>query len=75
MREQSEQFPGNPYVNMYGVANGEVEDAVLALAYEQRTANLIAFLAHATQSGGNGAEMRRLHKQVVERLGLERGES
>ena len=71
----SKELPSNPYVNIYGVANGEVEDAVLALAYEQRTANLIAFLAHAAQSGGNGAEMRRLHRQVVERLGLERGES
>lgn len=43
--------------------------ATLALAYEQRTANLIAFLAWEPTREATDADVQ-LQKQIVERLGL-----
>lgn len=45
--------------------------ATLALAYEQRTANLIAFLG----DGGHGDAYRLLQEQIVTRLGLDEVQS
>lgn len=48
----------------------EVVGAILALAYEQRTANLIAFLdgAHEPLPPGDGP--LELYTEIVKRLGL-----
>lgn len=62
----SEQFPGNPYVDPYVESCSGLEEqeaATLALAYEQRTANLIAL--HAFDP------TLTLRRQIDARLGLE----
>lgn len=46
-------------------------EGVLALAYEQRTANLIAFLSLAEREGwGEDADGRTMRAQIVEALDL-----
>ena len=67
-------FPGNPFVSEYVTSDADVEDedvaqAVMALAYEQRTATMLQFLMWEPTRGVDslGAE---LQKQIVQRLGL-----
>lgn len=49
-------------------------EATLALAYEQRTANLIAYAAHLGQTSNHSA-MSVLENQVDSRLGLDGDDS
>jgi hypothetical protein len=70
---------GNPH---YGAAQttghedgGDIE-ATLALAHEQRTANLIAYQANVERSYQNtltrarSGQANELNRQIIERLGL-----
>lgn len=58
------------------IALGQLE-ATLALAYEQRTANLIAYQANVEQSyfktlqKARSGQANALNRQIIERLGLE----
>ena len=67
----SDAMPGNPHYgedapDFAATLDGrEVTGALLALAYEQRTANLIAFLGD-----GQFSEASLIHKEIVKRLGL-----
>lgn len=45
-------------------------EATLALAYEQRTANLIAFYGDGPAGGQWDESYSELHRQITERLGL-----
>lgn len=45
-------------------------EATLALAYEQRTANLIAFYGDGPKVDAGDPAYAELHRQIVERLGL-----
>jgi len=51
-------------------------DATLVLAYEQRTANLIAYQAnversyHQTLTRARSGQANELNRQIIERLGL-----
>ena len=64
-------LPGNPHANVNvdyadtndGRINGE---AILALAYEQRTANLIAYI----ETFGGGIEYETIWADIRARLGL-----
>lgn len=64
-------LPGNPHANVNvdfadtndGRINGE---AILALAYEQRTANLIAYV----ETFGGGIEYETIWADIRARLGL-----
>ena len=64
-------LPGNPHANVNvdyadtndGRINGE---AILALAYEQRTANLIAYI----ETFGGGIEYGTIWADIRARLGL-----
>ena len=64
-------LPGNPHANVNvdfadtndGRINGE---AILALAYEQRTANLIAYI----ETFGGGIDYDDIWHEVGTRLGL-----
>jgi hypothetical protein len=55
---------------------GDIE-ATLALAYEQRTANLIAYQAnversyHHTLTRARSGQANELNRTIIERLGLE----
>lgn len=65
-------FPGNPYAEN-ALSHPGYEDigaAVMALAYEQRTATLLQFLMWEPTRGvdSSGAE---LQKQIVQRLALD----
>ncbi|WP_440102425.1 hypothetical protein [Glutamicibacter mishrai] len=63
-------LPGNPYANVNvdyadtndGRINGE---AILALAYEQRTTNLIAYMSHA-----DSEQYEAIWRELKARLGL-----
>ncbi|MFL0579570.1 hypothetical protein [Dietzia sp. 179-F 9C3 NHS] len=60
----SPHLPGNPYGSV--TPNfASTTDAVFALTYEQRTANLIAFLS-ADPTGPR----QEVHEQIMQRLGL-----
>ena len=73
----SHNMPGNPYATHSYVADDLPEtdvdwaivQATMALAYEQRTANLTAL--YAAQIRVNRPVPRGLHDLVFERLGLE----
>ena len=71
MSKQS--LPGNPH--MQGADNGElpyesfaIAQATLALAYEQRTANLIALMADGASGPIPGVDYNTLANQIVARL-------
>ena len=68
----SNNFPGNPYAGRepHTAADGIIS-ALDTLAYEQRTANLIAFLDQCNRNGGTGPEVYALQRQVIARLGLD----
>ncbi|MGP5262763.1 MULTISPECIES: hypothetical protein [Glutamicibacter] len=58
-------LPGNPYANMKDGVNET--RATLALAYEQRTASLIALMADEDYAKRYGAQVS---KEISKRLGL-----
>ena len=72
----SNTLPGNPHCGVLTNTGYTTEtpefaatcqiEATLALAFEQRTANLIAFYG----DGGQGEAYVELHNQIVARLGL-----
>lgn len=77
------ELPGNPFAEEGAVYtedanNASVVNATLALAFEQRTANLIALYSmdeSARQGMVDGADMHSgnwadITKQIKERLGL-----
>lgn len=76
------QMQGNPYINhleTFTTTDAEAQmNATLALAFEQRTANLIALYSmddDARQGMIDGASMHSEHwvdvtRQIKERLGL-----
>lgn len=51
------------------VARAQAE-ATLSLAYEQRTANLIAMYSDGAEGAVSGVDYAALIKQIAERLGL-----
>jgi hypothetical protein len=59
----SKYIPGNPFDNEYA----EQTEAILALAYEQRTANLIALMCSNKVSTKRATELR---DEILYRLGL-----
>lgn len=65
-------LPGNPHISADDV---HVRDAVLALAFEQRTANDIAYLQLAATGQLTGARpdgnWRELEGEIRTRLGLD----
>jgi len=70
----SHSIPGNPYL-----ANAEyfdrspelrVIDATLTLAYEQRTANLIAMYTDGNTGTAPGVNYKELLEAITERLDL-----
>lgn len=67
-------LPNNPYGisgDYAETADGRTQtDATLALAFEQRTANLIAFYGIAISIGARDKPTDDLQRQIVERLGL-----
>lgn len=68
-------LPGNPHANVNadyadtndGRINGE---AILALAYEQRTASLVALFNDPHPEGIPGIDYVEIARQIHERLGL-----
>lgn len=68
------EAPGKYYLNRNlaegaeVIALGQVE-ATLALAFEQRTANLLAFYAMIPR-GSTDSDTIALHQDILERLGL-----
>ena len=68
----SHNMPGNPYAGRepHTEADG-IMSALDTLSFEQRTANLLAFLDQCNRNGGTGPEVYRLQKQVIARLGLD----
>lgn len=65
----AEELPGNPYLDRFGGVRVDVS-AVLALAYEQRTANLIAYLDYVTRMGMTGDALTGPYVEILRRLGL-----
>lgn len=68
-------LPGNPYAGVATARYCSPEAlAMLTLAYEQRTANLIAFSGGGPSTTGTepctGEADPGLHEQIVRRLGL-----
>jgi hypothetical protein len=73
-------IPGNPYIRNAEYIDRAPEiraiDATLALAHEQRTANLIAYQANVERSYQNtltrarSGQANELNRQIIERLGL-----
>lgn len=70
-------LPGNPYAEHSGVNATSCENdpqwgiaqAVMALAFEQRTANLTSLMAHCAQANAmDAAEL--LHPTIAARLGV-----
>lgn len=67
-------FPGNPYADTPYRASGDTQavmTALSALAYEQRTANLIAYLDYVTRMGMTGPALTDPYTLVLQRLGLD----
>jgi hypothetical protein len=69
-------LPGNPHFDEGDYYNGSenynLAQATMALAYEQRTANLIALWIdpNANESPLNGLDYGGIAQQIKERLGL-----
>ena len=64
------RLPGNDFAKQFDSYEGGLEvEAVMALAFEQRTANLIAYASHLGQTSNHSA-MSVLEDQVDSRLGL-----
>ena len=59
----------SPYLDRFGGVRVDVS-AVLALAYEQRTANLIAYLDYVTRMGMTGDALTGPYVEILRRLGL-----
>lgn len=67
----SEALKGNPFAEMGGHGLDGLMPAFDTVAFELRTANLIAFLDQCNRNGGAGPEVHALQRQVIVRLGLE----
>lgn len=66
-------FPGNPYADTPYRASGDTQavmTALSALVYEQRTANLIAYLDYVTRMGMTGDALTGPYVEILRRLGL-----
>lgn len=62
-------LPGNPHEE-YTILHHSTADAILALAYEQRTANLIALATYSAEVGRR-ERGEPLIEEVSRRLGME----
>jgi len=71
-------LPGNPFeVNAQddpGNMGGTTANALLALAYEQRTANLIALWGQPDSMAITGLDYEAVREGIRERLGMGAGE-
>lgn len=69
--QASRNFPGNPYADRQ--PNTEAGGIILSLdtlAYEQRTANLIAYAQVIQGVGVSDNSQAYVHTQILERLGF-----
>jgi hypothetical protein len=65
-------LPGNPYEDMpSNYEAGELTNAIMALAFEQRTANLIAFTMGGVTAGADGPGVEKQLRNIGTRLGAE----
>lgn len=65
----SNHLPGNPHETDYRTSEGDVAAATMALAFEQRTANMIAVLTSGfTTVQVAGIDYETLANQIVARL-------
>ena len=63
------RLPGNPFSQQFDEVEGSLEtEAIMALAFEQRTANLMQAASHgiATDEG----DLERIRTELRDRLGL-----
>lgn len=69
----NDNFPGNPYAEKALSYPGyeDIGPAVMTLAYEQRTANLIAYLDYVTRMGMTGDALIGPYAEILQRLGID----
>ena len=72
----SENFPGNPWADVHSEVKKDVAGVMSSLhllAYEQRTANLIALLGELDRKHTPLGQAQELLDQILNRLGLDWG--
>lgn len=69
----STNFPGNPWADVHSEVDLNTAGVIAALnvlSYEQRTANLIAYLDYVTRMGMTGDALTEPYVEILRRLGL-----